>query len=105
MGTLPGRFMRHQVTVEPLLGQGPYGPQYGPPVVTRCFLDEQTRMVRSPGGDQVTSSSTAYAPLTTVAPPGSRVMLPDGRKTAVIAALRRDGGGLPTPDHLEVQLE
>lgn len=105
MGALPRRLLRHQITVEPLLGQGPYGPQYGPPAVARCFLDQATRMVRSPGGEQITSSSTAYAPLATVAPPGSRVTLPDGRQTNVIAALRRDGSGLPTPDHLEVQLE
>jgi hypothetical protein len=102
---LPGWLLRHQVTIEALTGQGSYGPQYAEPATVRCFLDEQTRMVRAPGGDQVSSSSTAYCPLATAAPAGSRVTLPDGRTTTVIQALRRDGGGLPTPDHLEVQLE
>ncbi|MGW7198455.1 hypothetical protein [Streptomyces chryseus] len=105
MGALPRRLLRHQVTIEPLIGQGPYGPQYGPPVVSRGFLDAKTRMVRSPGGEEVTSSSTFYTRLDTVAPPGSRATLPDGTPTTVIGALRRDGGGLPTPDHLEVQLQ
>ncbi len=102
---MPGFLLRHQVTVEPFLGEGPYGPQYEPPVVVRCLVDEQTRMVRSPTGDEVTSSTTLRARLDTVCPAGSRVTLPEGRVTAVIAALRRDGAGLPTPDHLEVQLQ
>lgn len=105
MGALPGRFLRHQISVEPLLGQGPYGPQYGPPFVVRCLLDSSTKLVRSPGGDEVTSSSTAYARLGPAIPAGSRVGLPDGRQTTVIASHPHDAGGLPTPDHLEVQLE
>ncbi|GAA4684530.1 hypothetical protein [Streptomyces youssoufiensis] len=103
-GSIPGWLLRHQITVEAYQGDGPYGPVYGPPVAVRCFLDEATRLVRDPSGDEVTSSSTAYCPLETVAPAKSRVTLPAGRRTSVIAALRRDGGGLPTPDHLEVQV-
>ncbi|MGW0550561.1 hypothetical protein [Streptomyces altiplanensis] len=53
----------------------------------------------------MTSGSTLYAPSTTVAPAKSRVTLPDGRKTVVITAESLDGGGLPTPDHLEVALQ
>lgn len=103
--TLPGWLLQHQITVEPYTGEGSYGPNFGDPVVVRCFLDQATRMVRSPGGEQVTSSSTAVAPLDTVAPARSRVTLADGRQTSVIAALRRDGGALPVPSHLEIQLE
>ena len=65
-------------------------------------------MARRPGRQQatsaVTSSSTAYARLGTDAPAQSRVTLPGGRVTSVIAALRRDGGALPVPSHLEIQL-
>lgn len=104
MGRLPGRVMRHTITVEPYLGDGAYGPLYGPPASVRCFLDEQTRMVRSPDGRQVTSTSTAYCPLATVCPTESRITLADGRKPLIIAVLRRDGGGLPTPDHTEIQM-
>lgn len=102
---IPGWLLRHEVTVEPYLGTGPHGPKYGPPAVVRGFLDEETRLVRDPAGDEVTSTSTLYARLDTVAPAKSRVTLPDGRITTVLAALRRDGGGLQTPDHLEVQLQ
>jgi hypothetical protein len=96
--------MQHTVTVEPYLGPSAYGPRYGPAAEVRCFLDEQTRMVRAGDGTQVSSSSTAYALLDTAAPAQSRVTLPDGRQTTVIAALRRDGGALPVPSHLEIQL-
>ncbi|MEU2563216.1 hypothetical protein ABZ626_28335 [Streptomyces longispororuber] len=50
-------------------------------------------------------SSTVYALPDARCPARSRVTLPDGRQTTAIAALTRDGGGLPTPDHLEVQLQ
>lgn len=104
MSSIPEWLLRHTVTIEAYLGQSAYGPRYGAPVAVRCLLDEQTRMVRAADGTQVTSTSTVRAPLATVAPAQSRVTLPDGRVTSVIAALRRDGGGLPTPDHLELQL-
>ncbi|GAA2825356.1 hypothetical protein RMN57_13245 [Kitasatospora sp. CM 4170] len=104
MSGIPGWLLRHQVSVEPYLGDSAYGPRYGPLVVVRCFLDQATRLVRAADGREVTSSSTVYARLDTVAPAGSRITLPDGRHTTVIAALRRDGSGLGTPDHLEVQL-
>lgn len=105
MPGLPRRLLQHEVTVEPYLGDAGRGPTYGPATVVQCFLDQATRMVRAADGRQVTSSSTAYCPLATVCPAESRVTLPDGRTTFVIAALRRDGGRLPTRNHLEVQLQ
>jgi hypothetical protein len=104
MAGMPAWLLRHSVMVEAWAGEGPDGPRYAAAVAAACFLDEQTRMVRQADGTQVSSTSTAYAPLTVSAPAGSRVTLPDGRRTTVIAALRRDGGGLATPDHLEIQL-
>jgi hypothetical protein len=104
MAAIPGWLLRHTVTIEPYLGAGAYGPKYGAPAVTACFLDQQTRMVRAADGTQVSSTATVWLPLDVTAPAQSRVTLPGGRVTTVIAALRRDGGGLPTPDHLELQL-
>jgi len=102
---IPRWLMRHRITVEPYEGESSTGPLYAAPVIIRCFLDEETRAVRSPGGEQTTSTSTAYADLDIAAPALSRVTLPDGRTTTVIAAKRRDGNGLQTPNHLEIQLE
>lgn len=102
---LPGHLLQHEVTVEPYTGDGAYGPTYSAATPVSCFLDEKTRMVRDAGGREVTSSSTFYCALDTVCPAESRVTLPDARRTTVIAALRRDGGTLGTPNHLEVQLQ
>lgn len=102
---IPGFLLQHEVSVEAWEGEGPYGPSYAAPVTVRCFLDEQTRMVRNPAGEQVTSSSTVYALPDTTCPARSRVTLPSGRITTAIGAYPRDGGRLPTPDHLEVHLQ
>jgi hypothetical protein len=105
VSAIPGWLLRHRIVVERYLGGSSTGPLYGPPCELRCFLDEQTRTVRSPGGEDVTSSSTAYAAPGALVPPLSRATLPGGRVTTVIQTARRDGGGLATPDHLEIQLE
>lgn len=101
---IPGFLLRHTAAIEPYLGTGPSGPKYGPAATVRCFTDERTRVIRSPDGDEVTSSATVYARPDTVCPVKSRVTLASGRRTTVMAALNRNGGGLPTPDHLEIQL-
>lgn len=104
MSSIPGWLLRHRITIQPYRGESSTGPVYGTPVQVRAFVDEQTRTVRTPGGEETTSSSTAYCAPGVVAPPLSRVTLPSGRTTTVIAALDRNGGGLPTPDHVELQL-
>lgn len=101
---IPSFLLTHTAWVEPFLGNSATGPRYGPSSEVRCFVEEKTRMVRDPGGEEVTSSSTFYARPTAVCPAKSRVTLPSGRKTTVIEAIRQEGGGLPTPDHLEVRL-
>ncbi|WP_042170093.1 hypothetical protein [Streptomyces sp. NBRC 110035] len=105
MARIPRRYLIHEITVEPYAGESSTGPLYGTATPVPCLLDEQTRAVRTPGGEQVTSTSTAYADLATTAPPLSRVTLPGGRTTTVIQAKRRDGKRLGTPNHLEIQLE
>jgi hypothetical protein len=106
MASIPRRFLIHRITVEDYLGDTSKGRTYGPPREVRCLVDEKTRAVRSPGGEQVTSTSTAYAgPEEKTAPPLSRVTLPSGRVTTVIQVMNRDGGSLGTPNHVEFQLE
>lgn len=105
MGALPEELLVHTVQVEPLENEGPFGPEYGAAAPVRCFVDDKRRMVRNATGAEVVSESTFYAHLDTVCPVGSRVTLPSGRVTTALAASRRDGGGLPVPDHLEVALQ
>ncbi|MBK3631563.1 hypothetical protein JHN52_01025 [Streptomyces sp. MBT97] len=106
MASIPRRFLIHTITVEDYLGDTSKGPRYRPARTVRCLVDEQTRGVRSPAGEQVTSTSTAYAgPEEQDVPQFSRVTLPSGRTTTVIQTKRRDGKGLGTPNHVEIQLE
>lgn len=110
MGVIPAFLLIHSISVEPYLGQAGDGSElFGPAAAVPCFVDEKVRRVRTPNtststGDEVLSEATAYAALATDAPPGSRVQLPTGRTTYVLQALRRDGGSLPVPSHLEIVL-
>lgn len=98
----------HTIVVEPYLGQSGAGePLYGPAISVTCFVEERTRRIRTQQtdtsqGDEQLAEATAYAPLETDAPTESRITLPSGRRTFVLQALRRDGGALPVPSHLEI---
>lgn len=98
-------FLVHTVTITPKTGDGAYGPVFGPPVPdVPAWVDEQTRLVRDSDGVEVVSSATVYARAGTVAPPGSRLVLPSGRDAEVIACTVRDSGPLDLPDHVEIAL-
>lgn len=105
MGSIPAWLYRHQVTVEPFVEQGPFEPVYGVPGTVRCFVAEKRRLVRDATGVEVVSETTVFMPLDTVCPPESRITLPSGRITFAITDAHQDGGGLATPDHLEVALQ
>ncbi|MFD4740618.1 hypothetical protein ACFWNQ_25120 [Streptomyces virginiae] len=105
MGVIPGFLLRHEVTIEAYLGDSANGPQYGPPMVARAFVSEKTRTVRDMRGEEVIASTTVFLLPDQECPPESRVTTPWGRAASVITSDRRDGGGLPTPDHREVTLE
>ncbi|MGA5764479.1 hypothetical protein [Nonomuraea bangladeshensis] len=104
MGSVPAWLLRHQVFVEALEGEGPLGPEFAEQVVERAFIAEKRRMVRDAEGSEVVSETTVIMRLDAVCPAGSRVTV-NGRTTYVIVSARQDGGGLPTPDHLEVALQ
>lgn len=98
---LPRRFMPHTVTVEPYEGDGAHGPIYGAPVEVDCLIDESRKVVRNADGVEVVSEVTFFCGVDEQVPPSSKVTV-RGRDTYVIASKRQDGGGLPTPDHREV---
>lgn len=100
----------HTVTVEAYQGSGAYGDVYAAGVaVTPCYVDAKRKLVRvqtqDAAGQQAVSESTVYCPLATTAPAGSRVTLPDGTITRVLAASRRTSAGLDLPEHLELACE
>lgn len=100
----------HTITVEAYQGSGAYGDVYAAPAeVTPCLVDAKRKLVRvqtqDAAGHEAVSESTVYCPLGTVAPAGSRVALPDGTTTRVLAASRREDAGIGLPEHLELALE
>ncbi|MFG3438330.1 hypothetical protein ACGF0J_13895 [Nonomuraea sp. NPDC047897] len=98
---LPEWLLRHTATIEPFQGDGAYGPVFGPAFESRCLVDDERRLVRDAQGAEVVSDTTVFLPPGTTCPEGSRVTV-NGRVTTVITSFARDGGGLPTPDHVEV---
>lgn len=98
------------VTVEALQGTGAHGPVYAAAApVTGCVVDETRRLVRvqtqDAAGHERISSSTVWCPPGTSAPAGSRVTLPSGRVTRVLAVAELDDHGLDLPSHVELSLE
>lgn len=103
-------FWVHTVTVEPVQPQGPEGETFTAAYPLVCFVSAKTRLVRTSASDMVVSETTITAPAATASiPVGSRITLPDGSpdgsRTTVLRFARADGGGLPTPDHVEIVCE
>lgn len=104
MTAIPDFMFRHTAVVEPLTGEGAYGPVYGPPQTHPCLADDKRQLVRDATGMEIVSDTTVYFKPGVACPPGSRVTV-NGRTSTAITSLTRDGGGLPTPDHVEVALK
>lgn len=92
------------ITVEAREGSGAYGDVYAAPVTVRALVEQSRRLVRDTDGAEVTSETTVRVPLSTTAPAGSRITLPDGRRSLVITTSAHNGGRLPVPSHLEINL-
>lgn len=104
MSPIPEFLLTHTLQVEPLLGRYSHGPQYGPPVTHRCFLDDGTTLQLNLEGVEVVSSARVYLQLTAEIPLDSRVTV-NGQLRTVIDIKRRDSKGLGAPDHLELILK
>lgn len=105
MATIPEWLLLHTVVIRRYLGAGATGARFGPDEVTSCFAEDARRLIRNDDGQEVVSETTFYClPTVATIPPESEVDV-NGRTTTVIVARRRDGGGLPTPDHMEVSLK
>jgi len=98
----------HEVTVERHAADTAEGESYDPPETLRGFVNDQRRLVRAATGEQVVSETQVLLPKDTATiPVQSIVTLPaifGGRASTVVAFSRFDGGGLATPDHVEVAL-
>lgn len=103
MGTaLPRWLLPHVADIEPFKGNGAYGPVYEPVIEDQpCLIDDERRMVRDDEGTEVVSNTTMYFLPGTRCPAGSRITA-YGRQMIAITSFDRNGGRLPTPDHVEV---
>lgn len=98
----------HPVVVKRFAGAGRYGSDYPSSETVLGFVRDGTKLVVGPGGQQVTSSAQIALPKgTAYVPVNSEVTLPaqfGGRTSTVVACSVGDGGGQPTPDHVEISL-
>lgn len=101
---LPDYLLTHEVQVEPYLGTAGHGPSYGPPVTWPAFVDATHKVVRTSAGEEVTATATVYLQADAAVGDEDRVTVA-GRPARVVSIARRDGRGLPTPDHLEVAVQ
>lgn len=100
---------RHPVIVERLAGSGPRGDQFEPKATMLAAIDDRTKQVVTTDGSEAAAQTTIVLPRHVgFIPPGSKITLPDthgGRTSFVISCRVADGGGMPTPDHVEVNLQ
>lgn len=105
MAGLPESLLGHEIVVEPYLGASGTGPRFGPPTAVRCYIDPGARRTqRGAETRTATGPATIYCQLDAPITPESRVTV-DGRRVEVLAVNRYDGGGLPTPNHLQVEVQ
>lgn len=103
MPRMPRRMLRHRVTIEPFAGDGPRGEVYGPAVEgVRALAVPKVTSIRTADGKTTVSSTTVVLLPGQECPVRSRLTLPGGRKVIAMQVIDADGGGNPTPDHVEV---
>ena len=97
----PRLFLQHTLTVEPYTGWA----SWGPATAVRGMYQETPYRRHTRAGLVYHVVSTFWCPLGTVCPDGSKVTLPDGRTGYAAYAVRREGGSLPLPVHVEIGLD
>lgn len=104
IAVLQSRGMTSTVEIEPYIGQGGAGSLYGDKVTDVPMLVVwKRRKIRNSLGEEIVAEGTVICRLDVNAPEKSRITVGD-RVAYVVASIRQDGGGLPTPDHLELGL-
>lgn len=98
----------HEIVVERFLGRSAYGDEFAEPVVLPCFVADGIKVTGNAQGEQVISTARATLPASTAyIPVESRVTLPPdfgNRVVKVVTVAVGNGGGQPTPDHVEIGL-
>lgn len=107
---LPKRYLPHKklAAYKPKLGEGTYGPSYGPEVVVkRAAIDDKRKLIRTADGREIMSQSRIAVDPEHLMPVGSLVTIWRGRAnqretTALVVAVAEWPG---LPRFVEVALE
>jgi head-tail adaptor len=99
MAEVPGWLLRHQITVEPYVDWGEFGPAHD----LVCHVKEALAPA-GPTGTERMAQVTIVAHSWEQVPAGSRLTLADGRKGYATASVKHTAPGLPTPDHIEIAM-
>lgn len=103
MPRMPRWMLKHRVTIEPFAGDSATGPVYGAPITgVRALAVAKTTNIRTADGKTTVSDTTVVLLPGQECPVRSRLTLPGGRTVTAMSVTVADGGGLPTPDHVEV---
>lgn len=98
----------HEVTVEPYIGSGAYGDQYGAPRQIVGFLDGKQKLTRASSGEEIVTAVQLYYPVSAgPIPLRSRVTLPadyESVETWVASVERHDHPVAGMPVHFELAL-
>lgn len=89
--------------VEPYLGDNAKGPTYGPSVAMTCYIEQANNIIRDTEGRELVSTSKLWFPAGSSIPNQSRITV-GGLRSYALQVNVFSGGGLPTPDHVEVLL-
>lgn len=101
MGSIPAFLLRRTCMVEPYLGA--WG-AYGSARPMKCTVQAKLSTSTSQAGVVRFATYTVVAQLAEQVPEGSKLTLDDGMAGYAQAVARHTGGGLPTPDHIEIAM-
>jgi len=96
------RHFQQTVSVEPLEGQGAFGPEYGDPETVACRIEQKRRIVIDAEGEERVSDTLLFVAADAVIPEGSLVTV-DGHQRTVIGV--RPVRGRRNVNHLEVSVQ
>ena len=98
----------HRVLVKDAIASGGRGPRLGDSREIEAEVKDEQRLVRTPDGKQIVSSSTVTVPLEANVPVGSEVTVWPGsvaERTTTVLAVGRDENDPPLPSQLILSLE
>lgn len=99
---LAKEWFHHDVVFNVGAGESPYGESVGEQVPVKCHVRQSVRRVDTDAGEQTTTETIVYAPLSVMADRGDTITLPDPFEPGpwqIIAKTAHHGGVMNLPNH------